>query len=157
MMERTVRMVIGDWSDDGHGKTATVLVKLAGDDVSDENLARSMEESDKHFGFHLLELFEDYEDSRLPNDLYDALIEDGLKPQEKDDDFTVYVDSYSSLAPLATLSALEVFMWWLGRNIPGFRWKNVTEHVPLLVGGYSTILKDDDRSASTSYGYGLFR
>lgn len=41
LTERTVKIVLGDWSDDGHGKTDTTVVTLRGDDVSDASLNAS--------------------------------------------------------------------------------------------------------------------
>lgn len=155
-MERVVKLVFGDWSDDGHGKTDTVIVKLSGQDVSDEALEASRVKSDEDFGQNLLDLFSNYEDNTISPELYQALVEDGFGGSDGEDDFIIYVVGQGVAEEAKYLSALEVFLYWLGRNIEDFNYEVLTDEYPTLVGGYNSILKSPEGWSSTSFGYGLY-
>lgn len=148
-MKRTVEMYIGDWSDDGHGKSDKIIVNIEGVDVSDEALQASYEKSKQDLGVDILKLFSSYEENTLPYGVYDKFVSAGFTPlEERDPRYYVWVDD-------SDVCGLQLFMWFIGQNLEYFKWQEIDVVYPCLVGGYNTIIKEE-HGVSSSYGYGFF-
>lgn len=55
--ERTVKLVLGDWSGDGHSVTETIILRIRGENVSDEALKNAREQAEKLTGVKIDRLF----------------------------------------------------------------------------------------------------
>lgn len=155
-MKRTVRVVLGDWSDDGHGKTETYLVELEGVDVSDEVLNANYQAMTARVGVDLADVCADYEEYSAPLEFLEKVQEAGFAPtphpgrtfSAEDEDFKE-----------TDLSALAVLMFYVGHEVENFAWRLVEDEVPTLIGGGNTIVSQNHygtQTHTTSYGYGLF-
>lgn len=146
MEKRTVSAVIGDWSDDGHGKTRTVLYLLEGDDLSDGKLNDNYNQMEREIGNSIFNYCEGYEENRISDDFYELLQKFGLKDDyvvnNKDDVIISFdLDNWRHYKEVPLGKILEIYLKVKITAIP----------MPdLLFGGYSGILK------GKSFGYGLF-
>lgn len=165
MEERTVKVVLGDWSDDGHGKTETLILRLRGRDLSDEALSASYQARVAELGVDLATVCQDYEDSSIAEDFYEQLQEAGFTPRHEDSmgfGPSVAVKTYSWKED-SFFPAIELLMFYTGATVEGFSWEVVREDIPLLLGGSGSILKQKSRwgdpeglTDTTTFGYGLF-
>mgnify|MGYP001761393968 CR=1 FL=1 len=152
---RRFKVRLGDWSSDGHGWDRTYTVMISGSDVSDEALQESYDKSCQEFGINIMEeLFEDYGDNTIDSDLMQRFVDAGFDPSSGSDYdvFNFELEGYD----YDQSSAVGLFVWFTGRNIPNFGWHEVTDNDPYLVGGYDTVLKGSKHDVSSSFGYGLF-
>ncbi len=169
LTERTVKIVLGDWSGDGHGKTDTTVVTLRGDDVSDAALNNSYRSAVEETGVDLMnDVFSRYEDSTFDMSRVEKVWEAGKvarvaahKTAELagkgsfcsagiffDEDYPEPTDEDSY-----DFSAVELLLSFIGYAVPNFSWTIVD--IPTLIGGPETVLSDGN-SRVTSFGYGLF-
>ncbi len=142
------KIIAGDWSDDGHGKTETYIIEVTSLHSLKEmqkNYARNCEK----WGHTLDGVAADYEDNSVPEDLIEKMRADGSVWAETAD-LNIYDDP-----SLDTYSAMNFVMDFIGLNMPkyngeAFAWhKKGDDSMPLLVGGYSAQIEK-------SFGYGLF-
>ena len=160
-MEKLFNIVIGDYSDDGHGKYETVTLKLTADDLSDGALQEAFQKTNEEVGTDLYDLCADYEDGSISKELYEHLKELGFT--FSDDEYghpTIYVESEDEAIGFLTgeevyFSAAELAGWWVARNLKNGSYEIVESKLPNLVGGRDAILKAS-ASNNPSYGYGLF-
>jgi len=154
-MIRTMRMTFGDWSDDGHGKTDTVMVRLEGEDVSDEALREAFLKSQEQFGFNILEWCSDYEDSRAPTNEMNKLIAAGFNPAASFSDYTRPSANYDDGSDWGSeFDFGDAILFFVQQNLD-FKWEYVTKNYPTLFGSGSGAL-DNIRQYSAFVGYGLF-
>lgn len=120
-----VHLVIGDWSDDGHGKTDSVFIE--------SNLtALQIEEAYSQFFTNNLELAlykdfcEDYDDVRLPEKLATFLLEAGLIMQG-------YIDTENFIVNQDEYVQIYLFIVKLAR--PDFKY-SLIEIPKCNIGGY---------------------
>lgn len=169
-MERTVRIVLGDWSGDGHCNTETVHVNVGGEDVSDAALAASYTAMADQLGVDLSEIVNDYEDYSISAEYYEQILEAGfvsdLDPENYHSDEVIYVADVidEKTGDEVEIGAVELVMFYVGSRIPGFTWSIQRNGAPLLLGGRRTILTqknrhgkaelDDQGNNTTKFGYG---
>lgn len=146
-MERIVRINLGDWSNEGHGKTSVVILKIRGEDVSDGRLLSSIIRAERETGVSLKEIFAEYEESSVEEETFKKLVRtfgDGLtelSDESVEDYYYAEIDG-----EYEEQSVVHLLTSFLGYGIPGFEYEIVD--IPVLVGGY--------RSIVPSFGYGLF-
>lgn len=76
-MKHTIEMVTGDWSADGHSRTDTITIKS---NLSSDNIKKAYDKGCGVIGFDLINTYcEDYEDSQLPENVYQTLKKSGFK------------------------------------------------------------------------------
>lgn len=139
-------ITLGDWSDDGHGKTMTTIVDIP-DSISVEDLKDSYSKSVEEFGFRLEAIAEEYEDNVVPAVYAENLIAAGFYAENFD---ILDEGEYAGKYYIGTDGLLELSMFMIGRHIENFTWSSLTEtDIPILIGGYNAILEK-------STGYGLF-
>lgn len=78
MQERLMNIVLGDWSNDGHGRTDTVYVKLYGDDLSDKRLHEAFQQNVDDAGFDPLLTFTNSQ--TMPEEHWQRLYDLGYDP-----------------------------------------------------------------------------
>lgn len=166
-MEKLFNIVIGDYSDDGHGKCETVTLKLTADDLSDDALKEAFMKTNEEVGSDLYDLCANYEDGSISEDLYKRLKELGFTFSDDECPHpTIYVNDAVELvedgdAPSGFrevevyFSAAELAGWWVAHNLKNGSYEIVESKLPNLVGGWNAILKPSP-SNSSFYGYGLF-
>lgn len=155
------KMIFGDWSDDGHGKTETVYVEVP-DAITQEMMRENYEKNKQRFGFGYNDFACDYEDGTISAKQVEVLTNAGLDfIQESDVDWdtldykrpVVYKRDNGDYAlsgdDVMPDSLLPLCMFIIGDGIPGWDWKYLEEDTPVLVGGYEAISRD-------FAGYGLF-
>jgi hypothetical protein len=133
-----IDIVFGDWSDDGHGKYKRVTVSI---NITKEKMQDAYLSSCKKFGFNLDDACRDYEDSTMPDELYNILVKENYPDVERFDE-----DEYSKT--MDTEMFLEILMWWIKQSYPEFKWKK-TKGIPTFNGYW-------DKKLNLSFGYGLF-
>ncbi len=158
VQEREVTLKFGDWSEDGHGKSESIRVRLVGNDVSNEALAEARAKAEEKTGIKLERIFNDYEDSQISVDDFVKIVSLGLplgdSPHVKHSGLYYHLDEPDELEEYfpgeavqgEDLDALRVVLAFLGYQIPNFSYRVVKEDV--ILGGYGAVVK--------SFGYGLF-
>jgi hypothetical protein len=132
----TITLEAGDWSDDGHGKTANYIVESS---LDAKKLQKAYDKGSKIVGFDLSEdVCSDYEDSAIPQEYLDAIssrapfskkLRDQLKEDgeySKNADPHIWHDSFAEL-------------WMLVAKIgcPELDWKFVENNTANIhIGGY---------------------
>lgn len=166
IMEKLFNIVIGDYSDDGHGKSQTVTLKLTADDLSDEALKEAFQKTNEEVGINLYDLCTEYEDVSISEDLYKRLKELGFT--FSDDEYFHPIISVDDALELMEdenepggfrevevyFSAAELAGWWVAHNLKNGSYEIVENKLPTLIGGWSPVLESPP--LRTFYGYGLF-
>lgn len=105
-MSHIIALTVGDWSDDGHGKTATHIYET---NLPRSELNKAFDAGTEKVGFNLENVCEDYEDNTLLRADYDLLVDAGItwtdqeyRPEQWDredpnSDFTLWHDSFALL------------------------------------------------------------
>jgi len=98
-MDNIINLVIGDWSDDGHGKTHTVTVKS---NLLKENIDRAYLEGVKKIGVDISEYCEDYEDTLVPMEALKKLETAGfdlytLDGYGEDEEFGIWYEDFAKI------------------------------------------------------------
>lgn len=155
-------LVLGDWSDDGHGKSDKVLIES---NYSEKDLQKAYKKSCKKTGISFnhndnftgkkdaILICTDYEDSQITEEAYRALAKlncpfndlefDGIGCDE------VTEDNCDELY-LNQESFTNLLMWFIGLSMPeDFEWKEVEDKIPYLNGYW-------DKSLNVQFGYGLY-
>lgn len=157
MAERIVKIVGGDWSNDGHCITETHLVKIFGadPDISDEALQKNYTANVARAGFGLDEILNRFEVSHITSEQYDKLVECGWDPEH---DESYGLEFYcEDRADGAELSGIGLIMWYALYGGGITEWEIVPDNYPILVGGSNSILKPKNKNYDfVSFGYGLF-
>lgn len=93
------KIIVGDWSGDGHGKTQEFTVVFQ-NDVSQEELQATFEKNILTIGFDPRNVCVDYEDNVLPQSLVDLLKNHGLvfDDTNEEDEFEILDDGISLYA-----------------------------------------------------------
>jgi hypothetical protein len=139
------RIVIGDWSDDGHGKTETFIVDMA--NLSAKEMQANYDANVKKFGFDPKKVCEEYQDSEFPLEYIHALVTDGLKLWDNQDEEPFnFEDEYGP-----DIYGPELMARVLCYFVAGMDWKIVLDEMPNLFGGWSPVLGQGE-----NYGYGMF-
>lgn len=127
----TTKLVMGDWSDDGHGKTEDIVIKS---NLTSKQLEAAYKKGVKKLGFDFSEVCcADYEDSEVPEEYQEKLLKAGLAdylPEDQlegdgnwFDDF--YTDHY-----------MWVWMFIAHLGDPSLVWENAKEVNSINIGGY---------------------
>lgn len=153
-MKRKMSVVIGDYSKDGHNQCETYLVKIKGEDVSDEALQESFDKSNAEFGLNLYSLLKEYEDSYISPDIMDKFFSAGFNPERQTVGPFFYWEE-GVFCDEGEASIIALTMWYIGRNINGFEWKSIDPEFPALMGGWNPAIKSKT-DGDTMFGYGLF-
>lgn len=155
------KMVFGDWSGDGHGKTETLHVEVP-DTITQEMMKENYEKNKQRFGFGYNEFASDYEENRISAGQVEVLTDAGLTfvmEEEADWDTLDYKtpiisqrddgDYYLGGDYVIQETLLPICMFMIGDGIPGWQWETIDEKLPELLGGYGAVSRD-------FAGYGLF-
>lgn len=145
-MERMMKINVGDWSDDHGGQYETIIVKMSGDDVSDEVLQANYGETVKMTGVDIMEVTCEPGWYKALTELIESLdFGDFSTSGDGDDynDFDIGVTTNTSGGDERVVTICGLLMWYVGRGIGNFSW--AYENIDTLVGGYTTTLTPLDR------------
>lgn len=153
MNSRLLEMIIGDWSDDGHGKTASVLVRVWGEDSTDEEMRLSLNKAVEATGVDFANLLRGYGDDTISSEELNDLVAHGFDTNwpksdigETTPSFGVNRDFFDQ-ADDSNYSVAGLLMFYAGFGSGDFNWEIVLP--PTLVGSHNSIL-------GSSFGYGIF-
>lgn len=80
MQERVLQITLGDWSDDGHGRTAVHHVKLQGTAIDDAQLQENFQKIVERSGVNPFAFCQDYEQDLMPENEWQKILDAGLVP-----------------------------------------------------------------------------
>lgn len=151
-------IVLGDWSDDGHGKTKKILIES---NFSHEDLQKAYLESHEktNITFHnndgtKIKVCVDYEQSQLTVDIYEALAKFDCPFDNLEIDgigeASVTIDNCEDCY-FNEHSYLNLLMWFISLSMPSdFTWKKVDDNIPNFNGYW-------DEKLNITLGYGLYQ
>jgi hypothetical protein len=161
-------LVLGDWSDDGHGKHDKILLES---NVSVKDIQQAYKDSCKLTGVsfnhnedftetnHLWEdsdkyrIADEYEDSQLSKFVFDILAKHGLTKEmlkewepsgydeDKDGNFFLYVENF-----------VELWIWFVKLSLPKntiIKTADEKNEIPCINGYW-------DKNLNVQFGYGLY-
>lgn len=134
------RVVVGDWSGDGHDKTQECTV-IVPDRFTAEILGANYKKNVKLLGVDPESFANEYEDSILPDEVAAKLEAHGLILN--DSEFYVHDKFYFGVKAM-----VKIVMFLFGYGLEGFTWE-LEELAPVIAGGYRV-------EGPSSIGYGLF-
>lgn len=128
-----IALVLGDWSQDGHNKTETVLIES---NLSKKEIEKAYQKGAEKAGISICDCCEDYEDNQLSPDQIEKLeaFIPGLRKEfekhgavfEEDEDVRIYTDEF-------TFCYLETVKF----GNPKFKYKIVkADSAEIQIGGY---------------------
>jgi len=133
---------IGDWSDDGHGKTEEHRVAVPSE-FTQEMIAENYKNNCKKYGITLEQPCGGYGDRNFPIDPLRKMVKDGLNPS-----IVKNVDKYGEMAEIYTNDFFDIVCHMFFHGMPaGFTWHEIKTQ-GILLGGYG--------ATQSSGGYGLF-
>lgn len=160
-------VVIGDWSDDGHGKSDTFTVEVP-DWFTPEIIKANYDANVDIWGFSPSDFASEYEDYHINSDHALMLLRAGLDEdallidyEEISDDHDLTDDdtSWDDYTVKDPDAMLKICMFFISHGLDTFTWKKI--ELPILFGGR---LSEDRRSTTSSLcdtnnayvGYGLY-
>src|SRR5690606_8357236 len=139
------KIELGDWSGDGHGISRVFRVEV---NYDFEELQANYLKNTEKYGFGIDDLAQNFEDTELLLEWYEAITADGFK-------FTGEYDFYEGKYYLFEDSLIDVAMFLLGNGLSGFNWSYVPDDATPLFGGSHGKLKGR-KGYSVDAGYGLY-
>ena len=138
------KIITGDWSNDGHGKTRTIEVEITSDHTVEQLQANYKKNCDR-WGYTLGNVVERYEDSRIPEGLIRKMQADSAPSAQEWDP-----DGFDGWVGLDYDNQAHFVMDFMavGMN-PPLEWQESASDAVLLIGGHSAEIEN-------SFGYGLF-
>lgn len=154
-LKNKIYIVLGDWSDDGHGKYEKYLIAM---NKTKLEMQEAYKESSKKLGISFdcndeyLEVEREYderekyqiacawEDSTLSEECIKILTDAGA-PIAK------VVKEYNGC--LGKDEFVDLLMWFIGYSLEGFKWAKIAEPIETFNGYW-------DKNLNISLGYGLF-
>ena len=128
-MDNVIELIIGDASGDGHDKRTTVAIKS---NLTKEQIVNALSVGEKALGFKLRDVCSEYEDSTIPEDVWEKLKAAGfLEAMDWDDwedkesysylnlNYTCGTDSFADLFLFIVKCGNDKFQYELdapGRN-----------------------------------------
>lgn len=173
-------VILGDWSDDGHGKTSKRQIEFFSEssalDLTEELIVSNYQTNRAILGFGIEDLWADYEQfSPTPdqieklreelgavyyvNDSVEDLEEAGLYGKLRSDEElgegplpvgSFYLGEYNNQSFLDVKDSMELIMFIVLHGLPEVGWRTV-EEPPKLFGGYNTPLVGSEAVAYGRY------
>lgn len=142
-LEHDITLVAGDWSHDGHGMTDNIFIKS---NLTHKQIEKAYKAGAKKIGIDLVEdVCEEYEDTRLPEDLFMKLEETGFDVQS----LHPYLDTKWSEEELEDIRSgqedvhlygdkfAEIYLHFCKIGNPDFQYEIVSDSAPRIhIGGY---------------------
>ena len=123
-MNNVTNLVIGDWSDDGHGKTATITIKS---NLTSKGIEKAFKVGAKKIGVDITSLCEDYEDYGLPDEAIAKLKKAGYEGDEEEGFLEAGYESFAA-----------IYLFTVKIGDPSFEYKEV-DGKNINIGGYGLL------------------
>jgi len=119
-MTNKMYLVLGDWSDDGHGKSDKILVNVS---HNVEQVRKAYEKSCKTLGFDIGEVCSDYEENTVSEKVMDILKTLNYPGYQSlmDEDSCLDIDTY-----------VDLWFWVIGLCINDFKWSVAGDVIPCI-------------------------
>lgn len=132
-MNNIITLVLGDWSDDGHGKTDTINIKS---NLDKKDMEKAYEAGTKKLGFDFCGyVAEDYEDNKLDDEKWNKLKELGYQNEALEDEAEKYNDGEISLWT-DSYTDIYLFIVKLGNDKFEFEYLVGEQNPQIRIGGY---------------------
>lgn len=124
MKKNTITLTVGDWSDDGHGKTDTFLIKTK---HNTKELNDAFKEGTRKIGFDLLKECDEYEKNELSEKAESCLKKAGYYGNNAPEEGGAYPEEY-----------IEIYLFICKLGDPDFKYKLIKpeEGNYVNIGGY---------------------
>lgn len=133
---------IGDWSDDGHGKTKEHRIAVPSE-FTKEMIAENYKANCEKYGITLEQGCAGYGNNNFPLEPLQKMVKNGLNPHVVQN-----VDEYGEMAQIDTYDYFHIACHMFFHGMPdNFTWQEIKSQ-GVLLGGYGAI--------ESSGGYGLF-
>lgn len=139
-------VVVGDWSDDGHGKTETFILDVTGHFTSDE-IKEAYARAKARYGRGLEDVANRHEDSGVPVDWIEQMQEEGLFHVPNDYEWALGYGRHDT--PSSPEDLVHILIHMIKMELPDFHAEII--HLPLLAGGYTAAI-----GIREFIGYGCF-
>lgn len=128
-----VTLTIGDWSDDGHGKTERFVINT---NLTVDQIQQAYKAGSKKLGFNFVdECCHDYEDNILNKNIVDKLMANGLDDHLKKEQYTLYLENEEAHSNTKLHSIIYCFIVSLGN--PKFTYEFLEQKVSNInIDGY---------------------
>lgn len=130
-MKNLIKLVVGDWSHDGHNQTDSVQILS---NLSKNSINRAYENGSYKIGFDFKNsICVEYEDNSLCKEKLNILLDHGLWPDDaeslKKDEEELYLDSDQFI---------DIYLFIAKLGDSGFKYKiiNYEENPSINIGGY---------------------
>lgn len=165
------KIVLGDYSGDGHSITEDVFVEVKGD-FTREQLETNFKKNVEEWGFSPYDIADEYDSGEIAPEHAAKLLEVGLDPAIFDDATMSeeYVEQMKTVFGASWIyqkdkyrvgridvdqeRLVEIAMFYVGHGLDGFEWSEVQDSIPTLLGGWDGF--DDGNPQNGFLGYGLF-
>lgn len=144
-------LVLGDWSNDGHGKSSEILLE-SNKTVKDIQLTykRSVKLTGVNFS---KDVCGGYEDSKLSKPVYDKFCTFGLTKEllMSFDEGELEIEDFESGGELRLSQEMfiKLWIWFVKLSDPELQINIVEDDIPPINGYWSTVLNEN-------FGYGLY-
>ena len=142
-----MQLVLGDWSDDGHGKSESIHIET-NKTLSEVRQAYlksceltklAFDEGSLHRNYHHIAV--DYEDNILSEEIIEILKEFNYPfiNELEDEDNYIYTDNY-----------VRLWFWFIGLSLDDFQYEIIKDTIPVINGYWN-------KELNVSFGYGLYQ
>ena len=138
--------IIGDWSDDGHGKTETFVLDVEGHFTND-CIKDAYARSKARYGRGLEDVANLHEDSDVPVDWIKQMQDEGLSHLPGDFEWALEYGRYG--IPAQPEDLVHILIHMIKMELPDFHAEIV--QIPLLAGGFGAAI-----GTREFIGYGCF-
>lgn len=136
-----ITLVLGDWSNDGHGKTELFTIDS---NLNTKEVLRAYKKVSKKLGFNFIEdVCADYQECSIYKEHIKILIQNGLKLE------TVFLDDWALKEAREVLESdgdddislwtepyIEIFLFIVKLGYPGFEYNHAKSNQHINIGGY---------------------
>lgn len=138
VMSNIVTIVLGDWSNDGHGRRTDINIKT---NLTKKEMIEAYHKACDKLGFYFHEVCDDYEEDFVTQDIVEIMEKYGYEFN-----FEEEADEYYHNR-IGEEEYIHMMLWFLKQGNPDFEYEVVT---PTYFNGWWGDLNE-------SFGYGLYR
>ena len=128
-MNNVIKLVVGDWSNDGHGRTHSTSIRSS---ITNEEIQSAYELGVKNLGVSISTLCEEYEDSEIPSEARDVFVKAGYVPTDFDPEMDTVEQCLEYIDPEAFV---ELYLFTVKQGNSEFTFEFI-ESDDINIGGY---------------------
>lgn len=124
-----IKLVIGDWSRDGHEKSETFVIES---NLTKKEIEKAFKKGTKLINIDFTKYCEEYEDSSIPMEVASDLFKLGFDMNSIDD-----YDQFSKTVCLDPTSYMMIYLFLAQKGNPNFGYTIIDENLDEIhIGGY---------------------